>query len=162
MNRQGLELAEKAAALQRWQGARHASLAFRLSDGRCETVGESRSLYMMWKGNVPRPEQQVPIRCAGGVVAWVDYDWDGWRHTGEFDGLVKYGRLNPYSTDIGQVLTDEKHREDGVRATDRGMSRWVWRGLDARRSRSTADRIHEDLERSRRLFKRARTYFPLN
>lgn len=156
-----LELAEMAARMCRWQGARRASLVFRLADGRCDTVGESRSLFMMWKGGVPRPEQQVEIRCRGGVPAWVDYDWDAWCHTGEFDGLVKYGRLNPYATDVGRVLTDEKMREDAVRGTNRGMSRWIWSELDARRALTTAERLLADLELSRRIYKRSRSYFTL-
>ncbi len=42
---------------------------------------------------------------------------------------VKYGRLNPYATDPGQAIADEKIREDRVRDQQLGMSRWVWAGL---------------------------------
>jgi hypothetical protein len=152
-------LAETAERLARWQGARHASLAIRLSDARCESVGESRSLFMMWRGGIPRPEQQVAIHDLSGVIARVDFDWDAWRHTGEFDGLVKYGRLNPYDLDPGRVLADEKFREDGVRATGRGMSRWVWHELALRQ---TLERLKLDLDRSRSLYCRGRTYIALS
>ena len=89
---------------KRWPVAWHGGRALvtphspsRLADGRCESVGESRSLVMMWRGGIPRPEQQVTISGPYGVIARVDFDWEAWRHTGEFDGLFKYGRLNPYS-----------------------------------------------------------------
>ncbi len=155
------ELADTALRMARWQGARHAALAIRLSDRRCESVGESRSLFMMWRGGVPRPEQQVVIQCGGGATARVDFDWDAWSHTGEFDGLVKYGRLNLGATDLGQVLVDEKMREDAIRGTQRGMSRWIWKQLDVNHSSTTAQRLLADLERSRCTYKRARTYIPL-
>jgi hypothetical protein len=152
----GLE--ETAQRLERWQGARHAALAFRLADGRCESVGESRSLVMMWRGGIPRPEQQVTIFGPQGVVARVDFDWEAWRHSGEFDGLFKYGRLNPYGVDPGRVLADEKTREDAVRGTGRGMSRWTWPELPLRQ---TAERLRRDLDRSRTLYCRGRTYIGL-
>ena len=152
------ELTEMAERLQRWQGARHAALAFRLADGRCESVGESRSLVMMWRGGIPRPEQQVTIFGPQGVVARVDFDWEAWRHSGEFDGLFKYGRLNPYGSDPGRVLEDEKAREDAVRGTGRGMSRWIWPELPLRQ---TVERLRVDLDRSRSLYCRGRTYIGL-
>ncbi|KAA1399688.1 type IV toxin-antitoxin system AbiEi family antitoxin domain-containing protein [Aeromicrobium ginsengisoli] len=151
-------LAEMAERLERWQGARHAALAFRLADGRCESVGESRSLFMVWRGGLPRPEQQVSIQGPFGVVARVDFDWDAWRHTGEFDGLFKYGRLNPYGSDPGRVLEDEKAREDAVRGTGRGMSRWIWPDLPLRQ---TVERLRADLDRSRSLYCRGRMYINL-
>jgi len=153
---EGLE--DTVGRLARWPGARHAALAVRLSDGRCESVGESRSLFMMWRGGIPRPEQQVLIQGPFGVIARVDFDWDAWRHTGEFDGLFKYGRLNVHELDPGRVLTDEKAREDGVRGTGRGMSRWTWSELPMRQ---TVERLRLDLDRSRTLYCRGRTYISL-
>jgi hypothetical protein len=113
----------------------------------------------MWRGGIPRPEQQVAIRCPLGVVARVDFDWDAWRHTGEFDGLFKYGRLNPHDVDPGRILADEKVREDGVRGTGRGMSRWIWPELPLRQ---TVERLRLDLERSRSLYCRGRTYIAID
>lgn len=153
------ELDDTAATMTRWPGALHAGVALRLADARCESVGESRSLFMMWKGHVPRPELQVTIPLDGDRDARVDYDWDAWRHTGEFDGLFKYGRRNPHPGDPGQTLTAEKLREDAIRATQRGMSRWIWPDLPLRK---TAERLRFELERSRRLYGRGRTYIPLS
>ena len=156
------ELEELGAALERWPGGRHARLALRLADGRCESVGESRSLFMFWREGVPRPETQVIIRTEDGrEVARTDFAWLRYRHTGEFDGLFKYGRLNPYASDPGRAITDEKKREDLVRSLMVGMSRWTWAGLDEKRRSATARRILQGLEQSKRLYTRNATYVPL-
>ncbi len=152
------ELEEDGRRFDHWPGTRTARLSIRLSDPRLESVGEVRSLFMMWSHGVPHPELQWQVTTSGGVVvARVDFGWVEDRHTGEFDGLVKYGRLNPYSTDAGRVLTDEKIREDAVRAQSLGMSRWGWSDLGASRSAGTARRINEGREHSRRLYGRNRT-----
>ncbi len=148
------ELAELVDRLERWPGGRHARLALRLVDPGCESVGESRSMFMFWREGVPRPETQVRIFGARGEeVARTDFSWSSARHVGEFDGLVKYGRLNPYvEGDIGAVLVEEKRREDRIRGAFWGVSRWTWYDLDPRRRAATAARILSDLDRSRRIF----------
>lgn len=147
-------LMEIGRQLERWPGGRHARLALRLVDPRCESVGESRSMFMFWKEGVPRPETQVRVIDAGGSeIARTDFTWRRVRHVGEFDGLVKYGRLNPYGDgDVGSVLVDEKRREDRIRGAGFGVSRWTWADLGPKRRASTAARILSDLERSSRTF----------
>ena len=141
--------------LGRWQGARTARIALRLSDGRLESVGEARSIVMMWQCRVPAPELQFEVYDdAGRLVGRSDFSWAWYRHLGEFDGFMKYGRLNPYSRDPGQQITREKVREDDMRATRRGMTRWTWVELGGSEGLATGDRILRDLDRSRRLFTR--------
>lgn len=148
--------------LERWPGGRHARLAIRLADEGCESVGESRSMFMFWREGVPRPETQVVVRTASGrEVARSDFGWLGHFHVGEFDGMVKYGRLNPYASDAGRILVDEKRREDSVRGESLGMSRWTWHDLAPSTRRHTAVMIVRSLERSRSLFGRNRTHIPL-
>jgi hypothetical protein len=142
-----------------WLGARTARLTIALSDGRLESVGESRSLFMMWKNHVPRPDMQTKVQNHRGVViARTDFEWIGSHHTGEFDGKVKYGRLNPYSYDPGRTIVDEKEREDRIRETGRGMTRWVWADLDPKVQAETATRIGRGLDQSRRLYTRNATH----
>ena len=156
------ELEELGATYERWPGGRNARLAIRLADGRCESVGESRSLFMFWREGVPRPETQVVIRTEDGrEVARSDFAWLLYRHIGEFDGLFKYGRLNSYASDPGRAITDEKKREDLVRSLMLGMSRWTWAGLDEKRRTATARNILQGLEQSKRLYTRNATYIPL-
>lgn len=149
------QVSEQVRSFRHWPGVRRADLAVRLSDGRLESVGEVRSMHMFWRFRVPPPELQWEILDADGrVVARSDFYWDAYRHTGEFDGMVKYGRLNPYVDDVGRVLTDEKVREDGVRRRELGMSRWTWPELGGSVQSRTAARIQAEMDRSRQLYTR--------
>ncbi|WP_157805063.1 type IV toxin-antitoxin system AbiEi family antitoxin domain-containing protein [Mumia flava] len=136
----------------RWPDLATFRTAVEIADGRCESPGEARSLFLFFKHGVPRPDLQRTLTLETGALARVDFDWVGVRHVGEFDGLVKYGRRNPYSTDVGQVLTDEKEREDRIRDLDYGVSRWIWRELREPAAVRTAARIRAAIERSRRTF----------
>ncbi len=156
------QLEDESHRFDHWPGTRRARLAIRLSDGRLETVGEARSLHMMWRHGIPHPELQWEVVTSAGVtVARTDFAWLDARHTGEFDGLVKYGRLNPYMTDPGRVIADEKIREDLVRDELLGMSRWVWADLAPTAQARTAARIKRGIETSRRLYRRSATTVPL-
>jgi hypothetical protein len=155
------ELSDALPITARWRGARRANLASRLADGRLESVGEVRSLHMMWQHGVPLPELQFELVVEGRTAARVDFAWLPDRHTGEFDGLMKYGRLNPYSKDVGKVLVGEKRREDIVREEMLGMTRWTWGDLAPRHRSFTADRINRGRETSRKLYARNVVYIPL-
>jgi hypothetical protein len=157
------ELVDVGRTFDHWLGTRTARVAIRLADGRLETVGEARSLHMMWRHGLPHPElQHVLVDRHGRQIARNDFAWLEFRHLGEFDGLVKYGRLNPYATDPGRSIVDEKIREDLCRDQDLGMSRWVWAGLEPRAQSATAAMIGSAMERSRRLYLRNGTVIPLS
>ncbi len=64
------------------------------------------------------------------------------------------GRLNPYATDVGRVLVDEKRREDAMRQRVNGVTRWTWNELDPSRERALASRLRADLARSAQLSRR--------
>lgn len=146
----------------RWQGGRKASIAIRLSDGRCESVGEVRSLHMFWRERLPRPELQFRVVNDRGIaVARTDFAWLDHRHLGEFDGMVKYGRLNKYPKEPGRAITDEKAREDLARAQRFGMSRWTWPEVNPRQSGATANAIRAGMEQSKSLYLCNRTIIPL-
>lgn len=158
-----VQLEDDSHRFDHWPGTRRARLAIRLADGRLETVGEARSLYMMWRHGIPHPELQWRVvTSAGIIVARTDFAWIEARHTGEFDGLVKYGRLNPYATDPGRIIADEKIREDLVRDELLGMSRWVWSELEPAVQAKTAIRIKRGIEVSRRLYRHNATTIPLS
>jgi len=161
----GLYTQEEIAAVgqqgTRWPNTRHARLAIRLSEPRCESPGESRSLYMFYTEGVPRPQFQVVLAIGDGEPdPRVDCRWEEHCHAGEFDGLYKYGRLNT-GADPYDVLVSEKHREDRIRAIPCGMSRWTWRDLDPKRRSATASRINAALAQSRRLYRRNAVHIPL-
>lgn len=147
------ELSERVDRHARWPGMLKVRLSTRMADPRCESVGEVRSLYMFATCRIPRPTAQFDVRNAGRSIARADFGWEDARHVGEFDGRVKYGRLNPYDGDnAGQVLVDEKRREDAIRELGFGMSRWTWDELAPHRRPSTGARIATALERSRHLY----------
>ncbi|NRQ51159.1 type IV toxin-antitoxin system AbiEi family antitoxin domain-containing protein [Aeromicrobium stalagmiti] len=153
------QLDEEARAFDHWPGTRVARLAIRLADPRLETVGEVRSLHLMWRHGIPHPELQWTVTADDGtVIARTDFAWVEARHTGEFDGMAKYGRLNPYVTDPGRTIEKEKVREDAVRGQLLGMTRWVWADLAPRHQGATAQRIRAGLAQSAKLYTRnART-----
>lgn len=151
-------LTERMAACERWPGMLHVRLSVAKAEPGCESVGEVRSMYFFGAHRVPRPTVQYRVTAGDGrEVARCDFGWDDHRHVGEFDGAVKYGRLNPHAgSDAAQVLIDEKRREDRVRAQGWGMTRWMWSELTNDPSR-LARRLLDDLEQSRRLYRRPAT-----
>jgi hypothetical protein len=156
------EMLDAGRQFDHWLGSRRARLAVRLSDGRLETVGEVRSLHMMWRHKIPRPELQHVIEDADGrFVARTDFTWLAARHVGEFDGLSKYGRLNPDRIDPGATVVAEKLREDAVRDQSFGMSRWGWQGLEHDVQPETAAMILRGIERSRTLYARNAVHISL-
>lgn len=156
------ELLEMAERLDRWRGIRGARIACQLSDKRFESVGEVRSFHMCWRWNLPRPELQVEVfDSQGRLLGRTDFGWLEHRHVGEFDGLVKYGRLNPYSDDPGRAIVEEKRREDSIRGEGLGMSRWLWSEISQSQQGRTTQKIKQGLESSRRLYARNAVTIPL-
>jgi hypothetical protein len=153
------ELDECAARHERWPGMLHVRLAVAAAEPECESVGEVRSMHLFRTFAIPRPQPQYVIERAGRFVARADFGWGDHRHLGEFDGRVKYGRLNPYAEDeLGQVIVDEKWREDAMRDEAYGVSRWGWSDLDPVVRSATAHRLRTAMERSRRLYCRNAVY----
>ena len=117
-------------------------------DGRVESVGETRSLYLFWRQGLPRPELQFEVYDENGcLIAVLDFVWHRERVFGEFDGKVKYGRLLRKGEDPGDAVFREKKREDLVRSiTGYGCGRVVWRDLSF--PRETGDRFRSLLGRA--------------
>lgn len=117
--------AEYATLVPGVKGRARARLAMDLADARAMSVGESLSRVQMFRLNIPRPELQVEVRDADGLIGTCDFGWD--RVMGEFDGRNKYGvrkGMDPQNAE--EVVWLEKRREDRIRATERKMARWVW------------------------------------
>jgi hypothetical protein len=75
----------------------------------------------------PMPDLQVPFSDEAGHIGDVDFYWRGLRMVGEADGRGKY--LSPVllgEKTTAQVLVEEKVREDRIRATGEGVTRWPW------------------------------------
>ena len=154
------ELAEPLRKLAWGQRAhprsRTGRLAVALARPEAESPGESVTRVACFRYGIPSPTLQYEVVDDDGVVLGrADFYWEEYRHLGEFDGRVKYERYRRPGESIHDCVIREKRREDEMRGTARGMSRWVWSEVmpnnPARRSMGTLQR---ELERSQRLYVR--------
>ena len=139
------ELAHRFELMQHWPNTQRLHVPIRMADGRSESVGESRGMWLFRTHRLPAPVSQFEVRDAAGVLRGTsDWGWPGQGLLGEFDGRVKYGRLLRPGQDPGEVVFAEKRREDLLREiTGYRMVRLVWE--DYRRPRSTAARVERML-----------------
>lgn len=129
-----------------WPGARRASGAVALADGRAANPGESWSRAVLIEQGVEPEALQVPMYDAAGLIGIVDYWWKG--VVGELDGKVKY-RV-PAGVDPAQaagVVWREKVREDRLRV-DNEVVRWSF--ADNRRPGEIGRRVRAALLRAER------------
>jgi hypothetical protein len=126
------ELAECAEYMERWPGSLKHRIVLRVADGRCESVGEHRTLYLCWKQGLPMPEPQYKIRdpTTGEILAIVDFAWPELGLFLEFDGKIKYQKLLKEGESPTDVVLREKRREELVcRLTGWRCIRIVWADL---------------------------------
>jgi len=110
--------------------ARRIRAALTFADPASGSPGESVSRALMHRLGFRVPLLQAEIRDARGLVAFTDFDWPGDQLCGEFDGLVKYRKAEYLQGRTpAEALTDEKRREDRIRATGRRVIRWTWSEL---------------------------------
>lgn len=130
-----------------WPRVRHLHVPVRMATDKAESVGESRGLWLFWKEHIPAPVLQYEVYDGTRLVGRTDWGWPTAPGLGEFDGKVKYGRLLKEGQEPGDVVFQEKKREDRLReATNAWMIRLVWSDLDE--SASTAARIRRLLARA--------------
>jgi hypothetical protein len=95
-------------------------------DGRAESVGESFSRVVIQELGLPEADLQVEVHDPSGLlVGRCDFGWRRFRTLGEFDGKIKYGRLLRDGQEAGEVVFDEKVREDELRGLGHEVVRWV-------------------------------------
>jgi hypothetical protein len=117
--------------MERWPGAQRLQIVVRMADGGAASPGESRSRYLFWTSNLPAPQLQFHVYDEHGVLIGItDFAWPEHRLLGEFDGKVKYARLLKPGQEAGDVVFEEKRREDLLReVTGWKMGRLVWSDL---------------------------------
>ncbi len=115
-----------------WPDMQHLHIPTRMATGQSQSIGESRGRWLFRLHHLPAPILQYPVFDADGVLVGT-CDW-GWPHLGllgEFDGVVKYGRLLRPGQLPGDVVFAEKVREDLLReASGCGMVRLTWDDYD--------------------------------
>lgn len=103
------------AGMARWPWTLKTDLVLRLSDGRIETVGESRTFHLCFRAGLPMPVPQYEIRDRSGGVLWrVDFAWPDLGVFLEFDGMVKYEKLLRPGQRASDVVVTEKRREESI------------------------------------------------
>ncbi len=121
------ELFEELVSAGRGRGVAQARAVVDFADGASGSPGESCSRVGMHLLRLPPPTLQQPFFDRNGLIGYTDFWWKHHRLMGEFDGASKY--TNPVylrGRSPARALADEKRREDRLRASGRGMSRWGW------------------------------------
>ena len=161
LDRFDVQLAYDVVDRQRdWSGSVTASRALAFSADGAQTIGESRSRILLARSGVPSPVLQFPVYDESGRLTGIsDMYVEEFDTLVEFDGMVKYGRELYERTgqlslarDLGEVLWQEKRREDGMRDLGKEMIRLVWSELDGHDAqvRARFDRTFARNDRRRR------------
>ena len=128
-------------------GSRKLQVTVRLVRAGAESVGESLGRHLFWGQHIPAPVLQFEVYDEhGNLVGRTDYAWPELGLLGEFDGLVKYGRLRRPGESVQDAVVREKQREDLLREiTGWLMIRLIW--ADLFRPHVTAARVRRQLAR---------------
>ncbi|WP_207454256.1 hypothetical protein [Desertivibrio insolitus] len=134
----GAEPLARELPLPGLRGSSMARLVLELADGRSGSAGESLSRAGMAVLRMPLPDLQTRFFDEAGVIGEVDFHWPVNRLIGEFDGRGKYLRDEQRAgRTAGEVVYDEKLREDRLRRLGEAVTRWGWetaQGLASLRS----------------------------
>ncbi|MCA1781254.1 MAG: hypothetical protein LC679_03500 [Intrasporangiaceae bacterium] len=117
-------LAAAVEQVRSWPRSNRASAMLVFSDGRRESVGESRSAITLAFVGIELVPQVTITDPGGRFVARVDFVVKGTKVIVEFDGRLKY------SDEGGTSLFEEKKREDRLRALGYIVVRLIWADLE--------------------------------
>ncbi len=128
-----------------WPYTLSTEVAVRLADGRSESVGESRTRHMLWRGGLPIPIcQHEVVNEYGRTVARLDFAWPDLGVFLEFDGKEKYTKYLKEGESVVDAVLREKKREELIcRLTSWRCIRLTW--ADLYRPRETVSYIRSVL-----------------
>lgn len=136
------------------RGTARAIQAVEFADPRSGSPGESGSRVIMAMLGTPRPELQVvhPSPLPGVRYFKTDFEWPDLKKIGEFDGKFKYlGSKELSGKEAGQVVYEEKLREDVLRGEGNTVGRWAMPAVRAPgRLRDELGRIGVPMSRGNR------------
>jgi hypothetical protein len=134
------ELVEMPIRCRNRQGARMASRAVAMADGRAANPGESWSRVVLETHGHRPSNLQVPYHDADGLIGYADVAWEQDHTVGEFDGRLKYAvPVGAGPEEAGRVVWREKRREDRFRAIGLAVVRWGY--ADLPRPRRLIERV---------------------
>jgi len=131
--------------------SRTLQITVRLVRKGAQSVGETLSRHAMWTQHLPAPVLQFEVRDVDGTLVGItDFAWPEYGLLGEFDGMIKYGRLRKEGETPGDAVEREKKREDLLReVTGWLMVRLVW--TEIFKPGPMGAKIRRQLERGRAL-----------
>ncbi len=140
------ELRCRYAPMERDPYTLRTDLVLRLADPRPESVGETRSFWMMYRHGVPAPVPQYEVRDASGrVFARLDFAWPELKRWLEFDGREKYVVfLRPGESVVDAVLREKERESRIAEITGWRCIRITWADLE--RPAATVSRILAGLD----------------
>jgi len=125
------QLREAVETAARRPGNARARRVAAFADCGGQSVGESRSRILLARHGIPPPVLQWPVHDPQARhIGTTDFGWPDLRTVGEFDGLIKYGRLLRPGQTPGDAVVAEKRREDRVRDEGLRVVRWTWDELE--------------------------------
>jgi hypothetical protein len=143
--RRGGELEDAMVRCRSWPGARLASGALPIADGRAANPGESWSRVILVQHGLAPTTLQVPVHDEDGLIGVADFGWEG--VLGELDGRGKYGiGFDTDPEEAGRIVWREKVREDRFRRQGFEVVRWTF--AEHYRPGVIAARVRAALERA--------------
>lgn len=122
------ELQQVLADCSGWPGGRRAARVVQFASPAAEAASESLARVVFAEQGLPQPELQAEIRDGDGRIGFVDFLFRANATIGEVDGKVKYA-ARPGEPDPGDVLWQEKRREDRLREAGYEVVRVTWHQL---------------------------------
>lgn len=125
-------LQKRLEQMDRWPHTLHTDLALGLSDPCSESVGESRTGFLIWRHHLPAVQRQLEVYDEHGrLVGRVDFAWPEHELFLEFDGWQKYLKYRREGESIEDAIRREKKREELIcLLTGWRCIRVTWADLD--------------------------------
>ncbi len=138
------ELEAGVERMQMWPGTIGLHHKLRLSNGRAESVLETRAHLLCRDHDLPMFEPQFEVfHPSGRLAGRADGAWPAYRTLLELDGLGKYLHHRRPGETIEDCVVREKHREDLLRRlTGWTMLRLTWSDLERPAETSRLIRAH--------------------
>lgn len=122
------ELERVAQFCSSWSNSHRALSAITFADGLAESAAESLARWVCAREEkVPRPELQVELYDAFGLIGRVDLFFRAFRVVLEVDGYIKY--TDPWCGDAAEALRRQHDREARLKTAGWTVVRTTWEEL---------------------------------
>lgn len=143
------EFADAVGAMTYWRHVKLVRDTIGWADPGADNPGESLARLMVIGLGLGRPLTQFPVP-RGSSIAWTDLLLGA--HAFEFDGRLKYRRVEAggsATSDPGNVVWQEREREQDLIRQGLAVSRMTWDDLSERRWNETRERLTREVTEAR-------------